>query len=64
MRERESEATGMWRDMHSADRQRDACVRAGLELGTTVPGRVIEPQVRTVPKFWRDEFGGEREIRP
>lgn len=63
--ERESEAAGMHRDIHSADRQRGWCIGFGLDHGVRdKDGKLFEPEVRTVPKFWRDGEGGAREIRP
>jgi hypothetical protein len=63
-RERETEAAGMLRDMHSADRQRGWCIGFGLDNGVNQPGKVLAPEVRTVPRFWCDSEGGSREIRP
>ncbi len=62
--EQETEAAGMYRDIHSADRQRGWCVEFGLVAGVNTPERVLEPEIRTVPRFWRDGEGGDREIRP
>lgn len=62
-RERETETPGMMRDVHSADRQRAWCIGLGLTMGVNRPGRILEPEVRTVPRFWRDSEGGGREIR-
>ncbi len=63
--ERETEAAGLLRDMHSADRQRGWCIGFSVTHGVRGDdGKILEPEVRTVPRFWRDSEGGSREIRP
>lgn len=64
MPEQETEAAGMRREISSADRQRAWCVEMGVRLGINGPGKVLEPEIRTVPQVHRSGSGKyERELR-